>query len=161
MLDIKNFNAALDQLAEEKGISKEKIIETIEMAIAAAYKKDYGKKTQVVRAKFDPASGKTTFWQIKTVVDESMIKSEEEIAAEEAARAETQEFKTEHQQSREAAREVLEGEKNPDGAPRDQRLRFHLELRRGSHPQGQPRPGEDIPGEDPAGEDPAAVDVRR
>ena len=87
MLDIKNFSMALDQLAEEKGISKEKIIETIEMALAAAYKKDYGEKPQVIRAKFDPASGKAEFWQIKTVVDESMIKSEEEIAEEEAARA--------------------------------------------------------------------------
>lgn len=87
MLDIKNFGMALDQLAEEKGISKEKIIETIEMALAAAYKKDYGEKPQVIRAKFDPVSGKAEFWQIKTVVDESMIKSEAEIAEEEAARS--------------------------------------------------------------------------
>src|SRR3989344_2227448 len=78
MLDLKNLNSALDQLAEEKGISKEKILETIEMALAAAYKRDYGKKTQIVRAEFDIASGKAKFWQIKLVVDESMIKSEEE-----------------------------------------------------------------------------------
>lgn len=87
MLDIKNFSAALDQLAEEKGIAKEKIIETIELALAAAYKKDYGERPQIIRAKFDPATGKAEFWQIKTVVDESMIKTEEEIAAEEAERA--------------------------------------------------------------------------
>jgi N utilization substance protein A len=87
MLDLKTLGMALDQLADEKGISKEKIIETIEMALAAAYKKDYGEKPQIIRAKFDPASGKAEFWQVKTVVDESMIKSEEEIAAEDAARA--------------------------------------------------------------------------
>ncbi len=87
MLDIKNFSMALDQLAEEKGISKEKIIETIDLALAAAYKKDYGEKPQVIRAKFDPQTGKAEFWQVKTVVDETMIKSEEEIAAEEEARA--------------------------------------------------------------------------
>ncbi len=87
MLDLKTLGMALDQLAEEKGISKEKIIETIEMALAAAYKKDYGEKPQIIRAKFEPASGKAEFWQVKTVVDESMIKSEEEIAAEDAARA--------------------------------------------------------------------------
>lgn len=88
MLDIKNFNAALEQLTQEKSISKEKIMESIDMALAAAYKRDYGKKSQIVRAKFDPATGRTEFWQVKIVVDESMIKSEEEIAAEEAARVE-------------------------------------------------------------------------
>ena len=69
MLDLKNINAALEQLVAEKGISKDKIVETIEMALAAAYKRDYGKKTQIVRAKFDLASGKAEFWQAKLVVD--------------------------------------------------------------------------------------------
>ena len=107
MLDIKNFNAALDQLASEKGISKEKILETIDMALAAAYKRDYGKKTQLIRAKFDIATGKAEFWQVKLVVDESMIKSEEEIAAEETAKAEGQDIQSERQETREAAREAL------------------------------------------------------
>ena len=107
MLDLKNFNTALEQLAEDKGIPKEKIIETIDLALAAAYKRDYGKKTQVVRAKFDPATGKADFWQVKTVVDESVIKSEEEIAAEEAARLEIPEFQSESRQAKEAAREIL------------------------------------------------------
>jgi transcription termination/antitermination protein NusA len=88
MLDLKNFNTALDQMADEKGISKEKIIETIEMALAAAYKKEYGERTQVVRAQFDTATGSAKFWQVKTVVDETMIKSEEEVAEEETAREE-------------------------------------------------------------------------
>lgn len=113
MLDLKNLNVALDQLAQDKGISKEKIIETIEMALAAAYKKDYGKKTQVVRSKFDTATGEASFWQVKTVVDESMIKSEEEILAEEAARealggAYVSEYKSERDEAREAAREARE-----------------------------------------------------
>src|SRR3989344_4619868 len=86
MLDLKNLGIALDQLAQEKGISKDKIIETIEMALAAAYKKDYGEKTQIIRGHFDPASGKASFSQIKIVVDESMIKSEEELAQEEVER---------------------------------------------------------------------------
>src|SRR3989338_1776583 len=87
MLDLKNFGMALDQLAEEKGIPKEKIIETIEMALAAAYKKDYGERPQIIRAKFDPATGKADFWQVKTAVDETMIKSEEEIVEDEARKA--------------------------------------------------------------------------
>src|SRR3989344_8267160 len=118
MLDLKNLNSALDQLAEDKGIGKEKILETIEMALAAAYKKDYGKKTQIVRAEFDIASGKAKFWQIKLVVDETMIKSEEEIATEEAAREEgVQELKSEGREARDAAREAImeETETGEDG----------------------------------------------
>lgn len=85
-MDLKNFSQAIRELSEEKGIAMEKVIETIEMAIAAAYKKDYGKKGQIVRAKFNPETGKVTFIQIKIAVDESMIKTEEEIAEEEEER---------------------------------------------------------------------------
>lgn len=53
MLDLKTMKSALEQLEEERGISKEKIIDAIEAALAAAYKKDYGKKGQIVRAKLD------------------------------------------------------------------------------------------------------------
>lgn len=89
MLDLKTFHSALEQLEIEKGISKEKIIETIEMALAAAYKRDYGKKGQIIQAKLNPQTGETAFSQIKIVVDESMLKSEKEenesVETEEAA----------------------------------------------------------------------------
>jgi len=79
-MDIKNFTSAISQIAEEKGIPYEKIIESIEAAIASAYKKDYGEKGQIIKAKLDPKSGEIRFWQIKLVVDKSMIYSEEELA---------------------------------------------------------------------------------
>ena len=72
MLDIKTFKSALEQLEEERKIPKEKILEAIGQAMAAAYKKDYGKKGQIVRAKFDMEDGKTDFFQVKIVVDESI-----------------------------------------------------------------------------------------
>lgn len=72
MLDIKTFKSALEQLEEERKIPKAKILEAIEQAMAAAYKKDYGKKGQIVRAKFDMETGKTDFYQVKIVVDESI-----------------------------------------------------------------------------------------
>ncbi|MDP3784881.1 MAG: transcription termination factor NusA [bacterium] len=87
MLDLKNFQSALEELLVDRGIPKEKIMETIELALAAAYKKDYGKRGQIVRAEFDPKSGKAKFEQIKIVVDESMLKSEEE--ADEPAESES------------------------------------------------------------------------
>jgi len=78
-MDIKSFNRALSQIAQERGIAPEKIIETLEAAIATAYKKDYGEKGQKIRAKFNPVTGDVKFWQIKLVVDDSMIYSEEEL----------------------------------------------------------------------------------
>ncbi|MDA1337497.1 MAG: transcription termination factor NusA [bacterium] len=78
-MDIKNFLLAIENIAEEKGLAKEKVLDLIEQAIAAAYKKEYGTRGQVVKAKMDPATGKVEFLQIKQVVDESMIYSEEEL----------------------------------------------------------------------------------
>lgn len=78
-MDIKNFASAISEIAEEKGISAEKVFETIEQAIAAAYKKDYGKRGQIIQAKLDEKTGKLLFWQIKKVIEESMIYSEEEL----------------------------------------------------------------------------------
>jgi len=82
MIDIKNFLSAIAQIEEEKGIDREKILETVEMALAAAYKKDYGERGQIIKAKLDSVSGSFDIWQEKIVVDESMIKSEEEIEEE-------------------------------------------------------------------------------
>jgi N utilization substance protein A len=78
-MDLKSFTSAISQIAEERGISAEKVIETIEMAIAAAYKKEYGKKGQMIKCKLDPVSGEAKFWLVKTVVDEPMIYSEDEL----------------------------------------------------------------------------------
>jgi len=78
-IDIKNFTSAIAQIAEEKGISPEKILETIEMAIAAAYKKEYGKRGQIIKAKLDPGTGELKLWQVKQVLDKSMIYTEEEL----------------------------------------------------------------------------------
>ena len=54
-------------------------MESIEAAIAAAYKKDYGKKGQIIKAKLNPETGQVKFWQVKLVVTEDMIYSEGEL----------------------------------------------------------------------------------
>ena len=79
-MDLKAFTSAITQISEEKGIPEEVILETIETAIAAAYKKDYGKRGQIIRAKLDKETGTLKLWQVKLVVDESMLKNEEELA---------------------------------------------------------------------------------
>jgi len=78
MLDLKTMGSALEQLEAERGIPREKIIEAIEQALAAAYKKDYGKKGQIVRAVFDISSGKTEFVQVKIVVEEAEVRMPED-----------------------------------------------------------------------------------
>lgn len=74
MMDLKVLNSALEQLEDERGISKATLLEAIEQALAAAYKKDYGKKGQIVRARFDLDTGVTEFSQVKIVVDETLVR---------------------------------------------------------------------------------------
>lgn len=78
MLDLKQLGSALEQLESERGIPRAKIIEAIEQALAAAYKKDFGKKGQIVRAIFDINSGKAEFVQVKIVVDENAVRMPED-----------------------------------------------------------------------------------
>ncbi len=65
------FGSAVMQIADEKGISKERVLEVVEAALAAAYKKDYGKKGQVIHSKFDEVSKSASFFLVKEVVDET------------------------------------------------------------------------------------------
>jgi N utilization substance protein A len=74
MLDLKTLKSALLQLEEERKIPRDKIIDAIEQSLAAAYKKDYGKKGQIIRVKLDLDSGAQEFYQVKIVVDESTVR---------------------------------------------------------------------------------------
>ena len=73
MFDLKVINSVVQQLEEERGIPREKTLEAIAMSLATAYKKEYGKKGQIVRASFDENSGSVEFWQVKIVVDRSQV----------------------------------------------------------------------------------------
>ena len=79
MIDFKNFGLLLDSVAEEKGLSKERVLETVEQALATAYKKEFGKRGQSIKASLELKTGKVEFVQLKLVVDEDMIFSEEEL----------------------------------------------------------------------------------
>jgi transcription termination/antitermination protein NusA len=77
MLDLKTINSVLGEF-EERGITKEVMVDAIESAMATAYKKEYGKRGQVIRGKLDMNSGTVTFEQVKTVVDDTMVRFPEE-----------------------------------------------------------------------------------
>jgi N utilization substance protein A len=104
-----DFGSAISQICEEKGISKEKVIETIEAALAAAYKKDYGKKGQNIRAEFNEVSGDTKFFKVLEVVDDTM----REFVEEEPADVETVAGK-----GKEKMESQQEGEMDEDRLPR-------------------------------------------
>lgn len=65
-------------MEEERGIAREKMLDAIAQSLATAYKKEFGKRGQIIRADFDLNTGTTAFNQIKIVLDESMIKEEPE-----------------------------------------------------------------------------------
>lgn len=64
------FVTAIEQICEEKGISKDSVIEAIEAALIAAYKKDFGDKDQEVRVTLDKDSGEARIYVSKEVVKE-------------------------------------------------------------------------------------------
>ncbi|HCP08627.1 MAG TPA: transcription termination/antitermination protein NusA [Candidatus Moranbacteria bacterium] len=110
-----DFGSAISALCDEKGISKEKVIETIEAALAAAYKKDYGKKGQNIRAVFNEKSGDTKFFLVKEVVDETLREfvTEEELA-ERAAQREMEGGKDESSYAEASADEEKLARFNPE-----------------------------------------------
>ena len=73
MFDLKVINSVLGELEEVRGIPRASIIEAIEAALATAYKKEYGKKGQIIRTTFDINTGETNFFQVKIVVDDSRV----------------------------------------------------------------------------------------
>ena len=121
MFDLKVINSVLDQLEEERGIPREKIVDAIETALATAYKKEYGKRGQIIRANFDLATGDVEFFQVKIVVDETLVRGEEEEPEnEDDARSR---FNSEHHIMMEDAKRI---KKDPE---LDSEITFPLELK--------------------------------
>ncbi|PIR69278.1 MAG: transcription termination/antitermination protein NusA [Candidatus Niyogibacteria bacterium CG10_big_fil_rev_8_21_14_0_10_46_36] len=149
LTDLKTFKAALEQLEVDRGVPRAKIIEAIEMALAAAYKKEYGKKDQIVRAYFDFEKGNVRFEQIKIVVDESMIKSEEELEEEARIREEKmREAKEKGEEYREDRREEEEIPAAGDDEEAPRKVRFnperHIMLDEAKKIKKGVKPGEEL-----------------
>lgn len=62
------FAAAIAQICDEKHIDPKVVIEAIEAALGAAYRKDYGSQEQKLRVVFDPQTGLTNVYQQFDVV---------------------------------------------------------------------------------------------
>jgi len=65
----KDFFLALDELEKQKGIKKEFFIETLESALVAAYKKNFG-EAKAVEVKLNPDKNTIRVYAYKTVAEE-------------------------------------------------------------------------------------------
>lgn len=64
------FSSAIMQICDEKNISKEAVVEAVQDALAAAYRKDYGSRDQRARAEFDDKTGLFKVYRQFEVVEE-------------------------------------------------------------------------------------------
>lgn len=101
---------AIKQICDEKGLSYDAVITTIESALAAAYRKDYGEKNQNIKVEYDPETNKTKVFDIKTVVED--VPEEELAAYEEGQAVEIETTKTPSQKETVSVQEevIVEGE---------------------------------------------------
>ena len=88
---------AIQILCDEKNLSYEAVMEAIEFALAAAYRKDFGNKQMNVKVKYDPEINKMKAWDVKEVVEdieeEVLKQAQEELSARrEEARKEDREL---------------------------------------------------------------------
>lgn len=99
---------AIKQICDEKNVKPESVIETIEAALAAAYRKDFGTKNQNIKVEFNPETGDFRVFDVKTVVaDELVLKYEEEKKErEQRAKAGIQEGKKEEKVTKEGEEEI-------------------------------------------------------
>ncbi len=80
LLDLKTLNSALEELQQERGISRDSVVDALSTALAAAYRREYGKRGQIIRASFNAETGDMEFRQAKIVVDETLVRKEGEEA---------------------------------------------------------------------------------
>ena len=88
MFNLKELKKAIDQIAEEKGLDTARVLEAMENSLAAAYKKEYCDKGEVVRSKFNLKTGDLKFWKVMTVADDTTIRIVEEAEDGEALKEE-------------------------------------------------------------------------
>ena len=87
LFDLKSLNSALEELQQERGISRESVIDALATALAAAYRREYGKRGPIIRATFNPTTGDMEFRQAKIVVDKTLVRAEDEEAGDDDHRS--------------------------------------------------------------------------
>jgi transcription termination/antitermination protein NusA len=102
--------SAIKNICDEKGLSYDAVLSTIESALAAAYRKDYGKKNQNIIVEFSPENGKTKVYDHKIVVEDLPPEVE---ASEEGEGEEKEEYIEKEKAVDENGEEIEERKFNP------------------------------------------------
>lgn len=71
-LDLKQLTNMVQIIAEEKGLPEETILDVVQMAIAAAWRKDNGDREMNVRALLDTKTGKATVFVGREVIEDGL-----------------------------------------------------------------------------------------
>ncbi|MBU2542610.1 transcription termination factor NusA [Patescibacteria group bacterium] len=72
---------AIQFICDEKGLQFEEVLDAIQSALAAAYRKDFGNRQQNIQVIFDPETGSMKVWDEKEVVediDEEKLEADQE-----------------------------------------------------------------------------------
>ncbi|MDD5098341.1 MAG: transcription termination factor NusA [Candidatus Pacebacteria bacterium] len=140
-MDFQSFLSAITQISEEKGLSPEKVLETVEHALASAYKKEYGKKGQSIKAKINVKANSIDFWRVRIVVDDTIVYIPE-------SENEQEEFAFEIKKSYRPTESELsiEDEKEEEGTER--RVRYnaekHILIEESKKDNPKLKPGEEL-----------------
>ena len=71
-LDLKQLAAMVQVIADEKGLPEETVLDIVQMAIAAAWRRDHGDKEMNVRAILDMHTGKATVFVSREVIEDDV-----------------------------------------------------------------------------------------
>ena len=71
-LDLKQMSAMVDIIAEEKGLPKETVLDVIEQAIAAAWRKENGDRDMNVRATLNSKTGEADVFISREVIEDEI-----------------------------------------------------------------------------------------
>lgn len=122
---------AMKDICEEKGIAYESVLETVEAALAAAYRKDFGERNQNVKVTFDPETGGIAAFDEKEVVsDEFVADALKEIEERQQQREIDAQLRAEGKLPPETFPLIMPTEQqfNPDGTPVEEVKKYNPKL---------------------------------
>ncbi|MFC1702862.1 transcription termination factor NusA [Patescibacteria group bacterium] len=138
------LSQAINQISEEKNIPAESVIETIEAALAAAFRKDFGEKNQNIKVEFDADSGEFDVFDVKTVVEDMELPEEDE---EEEGEVKTDTLKKEEDAAESAPSEEGEEEEKKFNPKTEIMVTAAQDLKKGSDIGEEIKTQLDVPAE--------------
>lgn len=116
---------AIRAVCEEKDLSYESVLETIELSLAAAYRKDYGQKNQNIKVKFNPETGETKIVDVKIVVEDLPEEEKKEMLEKEREEERKEEEKKKKKTKKEREEEKKEEEKEKKTGEEEETRKFN------------------------------------